>query len=336
MFAQIDPLYLRMRPRKAFVRVLSHLLFQGRFLTTDYRWLNYFILTGLSLLKHVPQMKSAESPIFVVGAGRSGSTIMGKVLSMHQAIGFLNEPKALWYTVCPQEDVNGHFGNGPARYRLTSQDVTPQGCEAARRLLGAYLMITGADRVLDKNPEMVFRVPFVKSIFPDAKFVFLVRNGWDTISSIVKWSQQHARSANGDVEDWWGVNQRKWHFMLEQLVTTEPLLSDVYQDVRAFTRHADMAAVEWIVTMQEGKRLMRSRPDCTHLVHYEDLTSQPQTTLQSLLGFCELDEDRVFMSYAQQVLKSVPHKKRLELSPAIRSPFLETMRALGYNADTQP
>jgi len=330
MIAQLDSDYIRTRPHKALVRVLSHLCFQGRFLTTEHRWLNRFILGELALLKRLPQTKPVCKPLFIIGTGRSGSTILGKVLSMHRSIGFLNEPKAVWYTICPQEDVNGHFTRDPAVYRLSARDATPQVSQAAHRILGAYLMITRSERVLDKNPEMIFRVPFVKAIFPDAKFILLMRNGWDTVSSIAAWSRVHGRVVKGQVEDWWGLDRRKWRLMVRQLVVSEPLLASALTTVEGLTRHEDMAAVEWIVTMQEGLHLMESMPDVVYPLRFEALTSSPDETLTRLLQFCELPADPVFLSYAQRVLKVVPSKGALDLDRTLREPFCETMRRLGY------
>lgn len=330
MIAQLDPLYIRTRPSKAVSRVLSHLFFQGRFLTTRYRGLNRFILTGLAGLKRLPALRWVEKPIFIVGIGRSGTTVLGKVLSMHRDIGFLNEPKAIWYTIHSKDDVNGHFSSGPALYRLQAEDVTPSVYRTAHRIFGAYLAITRSKRVLDKNPEIIFRIPYVQAFFPDAKFVLLVRNGWDTISSIATWSRRYRKKVGGNIEDWWGFNRRKWRFMLEELVAAEPLLTSGYEEIESFTRQEDMAAVEWVVTMQEGLRWLRLLPGCMHLIRYEELTTRPEDTLTELSSFCELEQDAVFLAYARQVLKPVPHKQSQALSPAVQGAFLETMAALNY------
>jgi hypothetical protein len=332
MVAQLDLLYIKTRPTKALVRILSHLLFQGRFLTTKHRWLNSYILAELKAIKQIPQLKSVEKPIFIIGTGRSGSTILGKVFSMHRLIGFLNEPKALWYAVDARDDVNGHFNCGPALYRFGDSEVNPLTKQSAHRLFGFYLALTGAGRVLDKNPEIVFRIPFVRAIFPDAKFIFLVRNGWDTIHSIATWSKHEAKSAQGALYDWWGINQRKWQLMLEQLVPTEPLLADVQAEIRLFTQQEHMAAVEWIITMQEGLRSLKVLPDYVYQVRYEELTKHPQSVLEEVAEFCELPKDKTFLSYAQKVLSPVPTKQRLPLPSTIKDAFLDTMSALDYSS----
>jgi hypothetical protein len=41
-------------------------------------------------------------------------------------------------------------------------------------MYGAYLALTGTTRVIDKYPELVFRVDFVRALFPEAKFLLIV------------------------------------------------------------------------------------------------------------------------------------------------------------------
>lgn len=51
------------------------------------------------------------------------------------------------------------------------------------------------DRVVEKYPEAIYRVPFVQAIFPDAKFILLVLNGLDVVRSVGSWSETHPRMA---------------------------------------------------------------------------------------------------------------------------------------------
>ena len=83
MVAQIDRLYIRTSPRKALVRILSYALFEGRPLTTKGQWINPLVLTLFSIQKRLPQLKQVRKPIFIVCTGRSGTTILCTLLSMH-------------------------------------------------------------------------------------------------------------------------------------------------------------------------------------------------------------------------------------------------------------
>jgi hypothetical protein len=332
VIAQLDPLYIKTRPAKALSRLVSYALFEGRPLTTRGQWINPLVFAHFAVEARLPQLAAVEKPIFIVGTGRSGSTVLGVLMSMHRDVGFLNEPKALWHAVCPEGDVFGQYPpRGQARYSLGASDATDDVRRRARRLFGAYLKATGSRRVVDKYPELIFRVPFVREIFPDARFVFLVRDGRETCRSIHDWSERKGVRSAAGVHDWWGADNLKWHLMLEQLVPNEEDLARSLDEIRGFVRHVDMAAVEWVVTMREGMRQAGRYPPSFHTVRYESLVADPRRELSGLLDFCELSPDGIFLTFAEHKLVQAPPKRGvLELHPAIRGAFDETARALGY------
>ncbi len=331
MIAQLDPDVIKMRPLLVPRRLVSYGLFEGRPLTTKGQWINPLLFAQFGLVRHLPAIRKVKKPIYILGTGRSGTTILGVLFHMHPGAGFLNEPKALWHAIYPDEDVIGSYSRGQAYYRLEAEAATLPVRRAAHRLFGYYLALSGASRVVDKYPEMIFRVPFLTSIFPDARLVFLVRDGLDTLRSIASWSGSHQVSQNAETHDWWGVNNRKWHLLLEQVVARDALLKDVLPEIAQFTRQEDMAAVEWIVTMREGKKWLEARPDQMHLVRYEELVREPQKTLQALLAFCELPDDPVMFEYARRNLSLPPAKRPVHLHPAIQQPFDQTMQQMGYS-----
>ena len=330
MVAQIDSRYVRTSPYKTAVRLLSYVFFEGRPLTTKGQWINPLVLALYSIQKRLPQLKKVRKPIFIIGTGRSGTTILGILLSMHRDVGFLNEPKALWHAIYPTEDLVGSYYRGAAQYRLGTSDVSQKVRATAHKLFGAYLAISTSRRVVDKYPELVFRIPFVRSLFPDAKFIFLVRNGWDTCQSIEGWSKRLGVQLDAEQHDWWGANNRKWNLLWEQIITSDEDLQGAIPDRGELENPLDMAALEWIVSMQEGLRLMRQFPDAIQMVRYEDLVERPEDSLNQLLNFCELPPDKRFLDYATQKLRPVPPKKTVSVHPSIRPYFEETMTALGY------
>ena len=332
MVAQIDSTYFKQRPTKVISRLISYALFEGRPLTTKGRWINPLVFFHLKMEKFLPQLRKIKKPLFIIGTGRSGTTILGVLMSMHKNVGFLNEPKALWHSIFPFEDVIGSYTRVKAKYRLDESDVNTAIIHNAHRLFGAYLWMVRSDTLVDKYPELVFRVPFVKAIFPDAKFIFLVRNGWDTCSSIEKWSKRLGVNQADEVHDWWGVDNRKWSLMIDELVAPDPIFAGILDKVRALSSHTDMAALEWIVTMREGVRRKKQNPDCVHLIRYEDMIKQPRSLLTALLKFAELDEDPDFFAYAEKVLRPGPIHAPFDLDMAIRPLFDDTMKLLGYAA----
>ncbi|MBI5971499.1 MAG: sulfotransferase [Deltaproteobacteria bacterium] len=329
MIAQLDGLYIRTRPTKAVSRLVSYALFEGRPLTTRGRWINPLVFALYSLEKRLPAVKKVEMPIFILGTGRSGTTILGVVLSMHRDVAFLNEPKALWHSLYNEEDIIGGYTKGPARYRLGADDAGKDVIKNAHRLYGAYLAATFSKRVVDKYPELIFRVQFVKAIFPDAKFLFLARSGWDTCRSIDTWSKRLGENVKGEVHDWWGVNDRKWRLLIEQVACEDPDLCGSVAELKALTGHADRAAVEWALTMREGIKLLKSDP-AVMLVRYESLVEDPKKSLAGILKFCGLRNDGKFLGYAYKTLVPAARKKPFDLHPLVRSVFEKTMKEMGY------
>ncbi len=329
MPGQITRDYARTRPTKVWNRLTSYALFEGRPITTRGRWINPLLFAHFALHKRLPQPKKVDRPIYVLGTGRSGTTVLGVVLSMHRDVGFLNEPKALWCSVYPPEDVIGNYTDCPPRFSLGAEQASASVKAAAHKLYGAYLRFAGARRVLDKS-DWMFRVSFLRSIFPDAQFLFLVRDGWDTIRSIDRWSQRLGQEQGGETHDWWGVNDRKWLALCDQLLPTHPDFADHAAKLRATDDHTTRAAVEWVVTMQEGLRLRAELPEGLLTVHLEQLAEQPRAELERIAGFCGLRPDPKSLEFGERTLAPAPTGPALELPPYVLEPFERTQRELGY------
>jgi hypothetical protein len=328
--AQIDRRYLTASPRKTLVRLLSYGLFEGRPLATRGRWINPLVLAlGRYFTRH-PARRMIEAPIFIMGQGRSGTTVLGKVLSLHPKIGFLNEPKALWHIAHPHEDLIGNFTDEPARYILTDNEVTASIASRLRRLYSGYLWLTGTARILDKYPELLFRVSFIRKIFPDARYLLLARNGQAVCRSVENWSRIHARIMSNASVDWWGRNDRKWHCLIDDLVDAEPDLRIHREELRTLQRQRDRAALEWVLTMRAIERVMRRYPDQTLLIRYEHLTQDPATNIAGILHFCDLENDERLLRYAGETLREPSPIQTTELHESVREPFEAMMQSFDY------
>lgn len=330
MPAQLDADYLAVRPWKAYPRLLSYALFEGRPATTAGRWINPLVFANYALQKRLPQPRRVVEPLFVIGMGRSGTTILGRVLSMHRDVGFLNEPKALWHSVHAGEDVIGNYTRRIGRYRLGAADATAKVRRDAHRLFAAYLAWTFSRRVVDKYPELVFRVPFVRAIFPDARFVLMVRNGPDTCASIEAWSRAHRRAARGGTEDWWGIDGRKWRLIRDELLAGDPELEELSRLAPRLERQVDMAAVEWIVAAREGLAAEAQSDGTILRVRYEDLTANPREELEKITQFAGLRYDKKMLDYGRHVLQHPAARRRIALHPGLQERFDEAMNLLGY------
>lgn len=308
--------------------MLAYFLFEGRPLTTRGQWINPLVFMGFAAQRKLPKLKSVKAPIFILGTGRSGTTILGIVLSMHRSIGFLNEPKAVWAALRDDEDLIGSYHRGAARYRLGAQDVSAKDRKGAHRIFGAYLRTAFCSRVVDKYPEMIFRVPYLREIFPDARFLFLSRNGWDTCVSIDTWSDRLGQHVGDERHDWWGADDRKWKLLVEQIVTQHTDFAPHKAFLEKLTNHQHRAVVEWTVTMREGLALLKDNPGDVLHVPFERLCADTEAVISEISHFAGLGTDTVFKDYALKTLRPVNAREPFEMPEVLLGPFLDTQEKL--------
>lgn len=331
MLAQVDRLYASYGLGRLVRRLASYGFYEGRPLTTKGRFVNPLVFAWLNTLVALPGKPMVDRPVFITGLGRSGTTILGILLSLHKQVGYLNEPKALWHVVDPRQDINGNYSNVDARFRMDATDATPAMGLRARRLFSRYLTLTGSTRVVDKYPELIFRVGYVRALLPDAKFVFITRSGADAVPSVVKWSERLGVQSGDHTDDWWGRNDIKWHYLREQLLLGNPEYGSVWPLATPDLDHANRAALEWIVTMREGLAQEQRYPDAVIRVAYETLLADPAGELVRLQQQCSLEPDPLVAEYAKKRLYDNPAKGWPELLPAVDVLFRDTMTKLGYD-----
>lgn len=327
MVAQLDSAFFHHGKTQTLRRLASYALYEGRPLTTRGRWINPLLFLLFRAQARIPAESRVKAPIFIVGTGRSGTTILGKTLAMHPEVGFLNEPKALWHYVCQHDDLLGNYSDRPGRYQLGSADVDADVQRKGRRLYGCYTAVTLSNRVVDKYPEMVFRADFVHSIFPDAQFLFLTRNGWDTCGSIADWTLKKGSAVGTQVQDWWGLNGRKWHLLCEQVVARDPVLGPHADTILSYSDQQHRAAVEWIVSMKRGMAI--ADRDEVLQVKYEDYVCSAESR-NRVLAFCGLEHNSTFDHYCNSVLQTRKPRPAFELPREIASEFAGIMGRLGY------
>ncbi len=116
-------------------------------------------------------------PLFIVGCSRSGTTVTYETIaSSPHLLSFGYELPQFW---------NGLWGpqnNDWESEAANADQVRPEHRDAAFRFFYQRL---GSGQLLDKTCINVMRVPYLYKLFPDAKFVFIHRDGRDNISSLM-------------------------------------------------------------------------------------------------------------------------------------------------------
>ena len=161
-----------------------------------------------------PSPKSNElgaNLIFLISQPRAGSTLVQRILSGHPAIHTTAEP---WIMLHPmyalkETGVEAEYRSNLARMGLEDFLVQiPEGQElyiSALRKMGhtlynRMLEISGKKFFLDKTPRYYHIIPELYCTFPEAKFIFLLRNPIAVLSSVLKtWFENrfdHLRKPN--------------------------------------------------------------------------------------------------------------------------------------------
>ena len=134
MVAQLSRAYVGEGYATTVRRLVSYALFEGRPHTTRGQWFNPVVRAFLGVLRSFPARAEVCAPIFVTGMGRSGTTLLGLVLSLHRDVGFPNEPKLMWSMIDPRHDVSDDYSEGLGQFAMGCSDVTPTARETAIRL----------------------------------------------------------------------------------------------------------------------------------------------------------------------------------------------------------
>lgn len=120
---------------------------------------------------------AVPDPVFVIGCSRSGTTITYETLAAApQFLSFGWEIPQFW------DSLHGPLNNGWESEAAGAGHARPAHRDAALRYFYQRL---GVGRVLDKTCINVMRVPYLHVLFPQAKFVFIQRDGRDNISSMM-------------------------------------------------------------------------------------------------------------------------------------------------------
>jgi hypothetical protein len=126
-------------------------------------------------------------PVFIVGSPRSGTSILTIALQRAGYTGF-EEGNFLSLLTRLHEDVDAHFHNfGTDHHGVLTAHIDPCGLKTrlAEVLRAQVEPFYGGRPWFDKtgNPEMITAIPALRSLWPDAVFIFAKRRGIENLAS---------------------------------------------------------------------------------------------------------------------------------------------------------
>lgn len=185
-------------------------------------------------------------------------------------------------------------------------------------------------RLLDKSPEHCLRLPFLAALFPEARILFITRDGRDNVHSLMEgWRQPHLFPGYQTPVPVTAEGQTRGRWAFTLIPGWRELVDRPLEEI---------CARQWVACNQAVLDYAAScdaRPVLT--VHYEDLIATPTATLERIARFLDLSTEEM-PAYDQLLpevnVVSMPGggKWRREFEAIDRvAPIMEPMMArLGY------
>lgn len=231
----------------------------------------------------IAPLAERHQPFFIIGSGRSGTTLTRAILQSHPVISI--PPETYVLGACIKEYLRyrrlpwnvlvrmimarfdyqrGDNGAHDIGIRLGDLYEPLARAPAAQRN-GAFLLHSiymhyarvekpGATRWGDKTPTNTFHLGRIRRVFPDACFIHLIRDGRDVVSS--------------------------------------------YLRMRRYTT-LDEAASRWVRSVTFAQEFGRRWPKQYREVRYEDLVRESGKTIHSLCSFLGLEPHAAMLDHTQ-------------------------------------
>jgi hypothetical protein len=251
-------------------------------------------------------------PLIIVSAPRAGSTLLFETLAHFTDLWTIGEES---HEIIEGIPALHPVARGYSSNRLIETDASPeiktllydrfarqlQDCQNRPLIELPVTEQPSEVRLLEKTPKNALRIPFLRALFPDARFIFLYRDPAENISSIVDGWQSKRFIAYHALPGWSGA----WSFLLipgwETLVD-RPLV--------------EIAAHQWRVANETILVDLASLPrEAWLFIRYADLVAPraPKPTIAAIAQFADLTWDE---SVEQIVSRALPLSRMTLSAPA--------------------
>ncbi len=121
---------------------------------------------------------SLKPPIFLIGNVRSGTSMFHDIFNLHNDVESWYEPRTIWVYGAP----------GRQHDRFSEEDATKGVKRYIRKRFIKHQKSHANRRIMEKTPSNIMRIPYVESIFPESKYLYIIREPFANLSSAeIRW-----------------------------------------------------------------------------------------------------------------------------------------------------
>jgi hypothetical protein len=284
-----------------------------------------------------------KPPIILFGNFRSGTTMLQKVISTHPDVVPLYEPVGLWLYADP----------GRSHDEFEENDATDKVKRYIRNQFLKYQEQNGNRIVAEKTPHNILRIPYVRAIFPEAHFLYIVRNPLSFVSSVeLKWQ----RPAGGKriIRRMKSTPVTQLHHYLTRFINQQwnnrilrrkylSIWGPRYKGIQEDLKTEDLLTViarQWSRSSEKAERDLALFEDGQVLrLRYEDFVQNPLSHLERICAHCGLQITDDMAKTVKEMVKTDRNLKWQRFNPEdlarIMPELCDEMERHGYEIPSQ-
>jgi hypothetical protein len=284
-----------------------------------------------------------KHPIILFGNFRSGTTMLQKVISTHPDVVPLYEPVGLWLYADP----------GRSHDEFEEKDASDKVKRYIRNQFLKYQQQNGNRIVAEKTPHNILRIPYVRAIFPEAHFLYIVRNPLSFVSSVeLKWQ----RPAGGKriIRRMKSTPVTQLHHYLKRFINQQwnnrilrrkylSIWGPRYKGIQEDLRSEDLLTViarQWSRSSEKAERDLALFEDGQVLkLRYEDFVKNPISDLERICAHCGLQMTHDMADAVKEMVKADRNLKWQRFDPHDLARIIPELRGEmerhGYEVPTE-
>ncbi len=280
------------------------------------------------------------NPVIIIGAARSGTNMLRDILTAVPDFGTwdCDEINPIWRhgnLSHPSDEFNADMATDSIKRFI-------------RRKFSKIGKALGVSNVVEKSCANSLRVSFINEILPEAKYVFIYRDGRDTVaSSAIRYNASFELGYTlkklryvpvMDIPYYgmrFGWNRVKQMMGSKQLSFWGVQLNDMQEKLQKYSLF-EVCALQWKECVEKSLRDFKNVPDeRVYRIAYEKFVLNPEEELKKILDFLNVDSSGLDVSalVGKVSAKSIgKYKTQLtdEEQQKINALLQDTLEELGY------